>query len=51
MSILARLTEPETGALAWAATRVRVAKLEKSGAGEPLILFSGGMREHEEKHR
>jgi anaerobic selenocysteine-containing dehydrogenase len=41
LSILAPLTERETGALAWAATRV---KLARAGGAEPgqLILFSGG---------
>lgn len=42
ISILAPLTEPETGALAWAATRVRISRL---GQGK-LILFAGGMREN-----
>ena len=50
LSILAALTEPQTGSLAWAATRVRIAKVE-SALTKPLILFSGGMREHEERHR
>jgi anaerobic selenocysteine-containing dehydrogenase len=48
ISILAPITEPETGALAWAATRVRIAKVEGKG---PLVLFAGGMREHEEERR
>ena len=42
--ILAPVTEPETGALAWAATRVQITRV-----GDPdgrLILFAGGMREH-----
>lgn len=41
LSILAPLTEPETGSLAWAATRVRLAR---AGGAEPgqLVLFSGG---------
>ena len=47
--ILAPLTEPETGALAWAATRVRVSRVGR-GNGE-LILFAGGMREHPEHER
>jgi anaerobic selenocysteine-containing dehydrogenase len=47
--ILAPLTEPETGALAWAATRVRVSRVGR-GNGE-LILFAGGMREHPEQQR
>jgi anaerobic selenocysteine-containing dehydrogenase len=44
VSILAPATEPETGALAWAATRVKIAR-----AGDPdgkLIMFAGEMREH-----
>jgi anaerobic selenocysteine-containing dehydrogenase len=47
--LLAPLTEPATGALAWAATRVRVSRV-----GDPdgrLILFAGGMREEVEPHR
>ena len=46
---MAPLTEPVTGALAWAATRVRVSRV-----GPPdgrLILFAGGMREHVEQER
>jgi anaerobic selenocysteine-containing dehydrogenase len=42
--ILAPVSEPETGALAWAATRVRIAR-----AGEAdgrLILFGAELREH-----
>jgi len=50
LSILAAVTEQDTGAMAWAATRVRIAKAEKP-ATKPLIVFSGGMREHEEPHR
>jgi len=40
---------PETGSLAWAATRVRIARV---GVGR-LVLFAGGMRErpHEKEHR
>ncbi len=48
ISILAPALEPETGALAWAATRVQAAKA--AGKGD-LILFSGGLREHEHRHR
>jgi len=44
VSILAELTEPETGSLAWAATRVKISRL---GKGKP-ILFAGGM--HEKPH-
>jgi anaerobic selenocysteine-containing dehydrogenase len=47
--ILAPLTEPETGALAWAATRVRVSRVGP-GNGE-LVLFAGGTREHPEHQR
>jgi molybdopterin-containing oxidoreductase family iron-sulfur binding subunit len=42
-SILAAVTEPSTGALAWAATRVKLTR-----AGNPdgrLVLFAGGTRE------
>jgi anaerobic selenocysteine-containing dehydrogenase len=49
MEIVAPLTEPATGALAWAATRVRLSRV-----GPPdgrLILFAGGMREHVEQER
>ncbi len=46
VELLAPVTEAVTGALAWAATRVSIAK-----AGPPdgrLVLFAGGMREHAE---
>jgi anaerobic selenocysteine-containing dehydrogenase len=49
VALLAAVTEPTTGALAWAATRVRVARV-----GDPdgrLIMFAGGMREHVEEDR
>jgi anaerobic selenocysteine-containing dehydrogenase len=52
LSILAPLTEHETGSLAWAATRVKIAR-----AGGPeqakLVLFGGGMSgfPHEEQPR
>jgi len=48
ISILAPVTEPETGALAWAATRVKIAKA--GGTGQ-LTLFAGGMKERETEHR
>jgi len=48
ISILAPMVEPETGALAWAATRVRISKVESASK---LILFAGGMREHPDEHR
>jgi anaerobic selenocysteine-containing dehydrogenase len=51
LSILSGMTEPETGTLAWAATRVQIQKLENVAQKSSLILFSGGMREHEETHR
>jgi anaerobic selenocysteine-containing dehydrogenase len=44
IAILAPATEPETGALAWAATRVKIAR---AGDGDGrLIMFAGEMREH-----
>jgi hypothetical protein len=42
--ILAAVTEPETGALAWAATRVKISRV--GPADGALILFAGEMREH-----
>jgi anaerobic selenocysteine-containing dehydrogenase len=48
ISILAPISESETGSLAWAATRVKVAKVEGDGG---LILFAGGMRDNETEHR
>jgi menaquinone reductase, molybdopterin-binding-like subunit len=49
IGILAPLTEPETGALAWAATRVRVSRV--SGPTGGLILFAGGTSEHPNARR
>lgn len=49
VDLLAPVTEPTTGALAWAATRVRVTRV-----GDPdgrLILFAGALREHGEERR
>ena len=49
VELIAPITEPTTGALAWAATRVRLSRV-----GPPdgrLILFAGGMREHLEQGR
>lgn len=44
IGILAPLAEPETGALAWAATRVRIARAgDRDGR---LILFGAELREH-----
>jgi hypothetical protein len=49
ISVLAPLTDAQTGSLAWAATRVRIAKAEGKG---DLVLFAGGMREHDDaEHR
>ena len=48
ISILAPVKENETGALAWAATRVKVAK---AGAADGrLILFAGSLREYAPEH-
>jgi menaquinone reductase, molybdopterin-binding-like subunit len=44
IAILAPLTESETGALAWAATRVKIARA--GGSDGSLIMFAGEMREH-----
>lgn len=43
VALLAPIVERETGALAWAATRVRIARVS-DGRGE-LILFAGATRE------
>jgi anaerobic selenocysteine-containing dehydrogenase len=48
LSILAPVSDPESGAFAWAATRVKINKLGPDGH---LILFAGGMRESEKEHR
>jgi menaquinone reductase, molybdopterin-binding-like subunit len=45
VSILAPVVEPETGALAWAATRVKIARVSE-GKGE-LILYGGALKEFE----
>ncbi|MGE0444121.1 MAG: molybdopterin-dependent oxidoreductase [Vicinamibacterales bacterium] len=45
IDLLAATTEPATGAVAWAATRVSIARI-----GDPdgrLVMFAGGLREHE----
>jgi len=49
VDLLAPLTVSTTGAPAWAATRVKIARVGK--ADGRLILFAGGMREHEEHGR
>lgn len=48
ISILAPIVEEETGALAWAATRVRVSRV--AGADGQLILFAGALRERPHEH-
>ncbi len=48
VDLLAAVTEATTGAVAWAATRVRVSRV-----GDPdgrLVLFAGGMRERPYEH-
>jgi anaerobic selenocysteine-containing dehydrogenase len=47
VAILAPKTEPETGALAWAATRVRISR---EGEGR-VALFGGGMSEFPHERR
>jgi hypothetical protein len=44
MTILAPATEPSSGALAWAATRVKIARA--GAADRTLIMFAGETREH-----
>jgi anaerobic selenocysteine-containing dehydrogenase len=44
VELLAARAEPATGALAWAATRVKVTRI--GGPDGRLILFAGGSREH-----
>ena len=46
LAILAPATVPETGTLAWAATRVKVTRV--GGPDESLILFGGATRERPE---
>jgi anaerobic selenocysteine-containing dehydrogenase len=48
IAILAPITEVETGAPAWAATRVTIARA--SGRDGSLIMFAGEMREHPHEH-
>jgi molybdopterin-containing oxidoreductase family iron-sulfur binding subunit len=52
LSIVALLSQDETGALAWAATRVKVSRVGGAEQGK-LIVFAGGMRRFpaEEEHR
>jgi anaerobic selenocysteine-containing dehydrogenase len=48
LAVLAPLTDADTGALAWSATRVRIARV--SGPDRSLILFAGATRERPETH-
>jgi anaerobic selenocysteine-containing dehydrogenase len=48
IAILAPLADSETGALAWAATRVKIARAGNSDGS--LIMFAGEMREHPHEH-
>ena len=48
VTLLAPVVEPETGSLAWAATRVRISRVG-DGQGE-LILFAGEKEEHPHGH-
>ena len=50
ISILAPVTVPETGTLAWAATRVQVTRVGENEKGS-LVLFAGEMREEQEEPR
>jgi len=49
VELLAPVVEAATGALAWAATRVKISRI--SGPDGRLILFAGGSREEEERGR
>jgi anaerobic selenocysteine-containing dehydrogenase len=49
VSILGIANEPETGALAWAATRVKIARVAEADGS--LILFAGATRERPEGGR
>ena len=44
IALIAPMRESETGALAWAATRVKIARVSEDDGR--LVLFAGGMREH-----
>jgi anaerobic selenocysteine-containing dehydrogenase len=51
ISILAPMIEPNTGSLAWAATRVRISRAGGGGKDKDgrLILFAGAMRERQQE--
>jgi anaerobic selenocysteine-containing dehydrogenase len=46
--ILAAVNETDTGSLAWAATRVKIAKVAE--ADRRLVLFAGSLREYPGEH-
>ncbi len=48
IEVLAPIAESETGTLAWAATRVKIARA--GDADGRLIMFAGEMREHPHEH-
>jgi anaerobic selenocysteine-containing dehydrogenase len=48
LTLVAPLTEPDTGAVAWAATRVRLARA--GDADGSLVLFAGATRERPDDH-
>jgi anaerobic selenocysteine-containing dehydrogenase len=49
VDLIAPMSDSTTGALAWAATRVRLSRV--GPADGRLVLFAGGLREHPEEHR
>lgn len=49
VELIAPVVEPDTGTLAWAATRVKIARV--GGPDGSLIVFAGGMREAHPEHR
>jgi len=46
--ILAQITEPETGAVAWAATRVKIRKV--ADADGSLVLVAGSLTDYPPEH-
>jgi anaerobic selenocysteine-containing dehydrogenase len=48
IGILAPVTEAETGALAWAATRVKITRV--ADADGTLVLFAGSLRDYPPEH-
>ena len=49
IKVLAPAVEPETGALAWAATRVKISRV--GGPDGRLIRFAGSLFDHPNAHR